>query len=337
MPIQGTRKKFWLIVGSVTLLLILFLVFADPFRLWRLVQTIEWVRMVVGIVVLLPGYLLLAVRMRYLLLNRPTWQKGFNGASIGYMLHSVMFVPAMVAKIVSLSWVTSTSVAQTSSAVLVERLIEQIMRLLATILVIALLSAQRTDPNLSIAGSVILLVVAFGAIFWILRHRENVIHWLADKLGHTRFTNEQQVRSTASSLLDGLEIISSTRRLLYMLFISVVMWACFLAFQYLVLSALVPNFAPLQTLLIASVVLMVMPPSINITPIFYQVVVIAVLTIFNLTDLTLAIVYAIALHLIMMLFWLVAGRLSLDQTGLTLRQLLQEVKDQSTKAKAAKA
>ena len=121
-----------------------------------------------------------------------------------------------------------------------------------------------------------------------------------------------------------------------MLYISIVMWVCFLTFQYLVLSALIPNFALLQTLLIASVVLMVMPPSINITPIFYQVVVIAVLTIFNLTDLSLAIVYAIALHLIMMLFWLVAGRLSLHQTGLTLKQLVQEVKNQSAKAKATK-
>ena len=38
----------------------------------------------------------------------------------------------------------------------------------------------------------------------------------------------------------------------------------------------------------------------------------------------------------MMLFWLIAGRLGLHQTGLTLKQLVQEVKNQSTKAAAGK-
>lgn len=243
----------------------------------------------------------------------------------------------MVAKIVSLSWVTQISAARISSAVLVERLIEQVMRLLAMILVIALLAAQQTNPTIGIGGSLLMLIAAFSAIFWILNHKDTVVDWLANNLGHARFVNEEQVRSTATGMLDGLEIISSGQRLIYVLFISIIMWTCFLAFQYLILTALISNFAPLQTLLIASVVLMMMPPSINLTPIIYHIVVIAVLTVFNLTDVTLAIAYALMLHLLMMGFWLVAGRLGLHQTGHTLKQLVQAVKNYSAKTKTDKA
>jgi len=88
-------------------------------------------------------------------------------------------------------------------------------------------------------------------------------------------------------------------------------------------------------LLIAAVVLTVMPPSINVMLIVYQVVVTVLLVTFRLTDTTTAITYAITLHLIQMICWIVLGSWSVRQTDSSFSQLVQEMRKYAHKKQAA--
>ena len=65
----------------------------------------------------------------------------------------------------TIGMVTPVSMPQAYSALLVERLLEQVMRLSATILVVLLLSSEQTHPTTSIGGTLFLLIALFGAIF----------------------------------------------------------------------------------------------------------------------------------------------------------------------------
>ena len=332
---NSSRKKFGLIVGGGVLLLLLFVFLVEIDVFITLFRTINWTYLLVATAFLLVGYLLLTVRLRYILLNRPGWWETFYANSIGYMLHIGLFAPAMISRTASVGWITSITVAQASSGILIERLMEQVMRVSAGILVAALVARMQTNTNVAVGGGGFLLVVMFGAIFLVMRHPDQVVNSVAPRLGRVRYFSEEQVRTTATSMLQGLEAISSAGRLIVSLLLSYATWSCFLIFQYLVLAALPLDMPADQMLLIAAVVLTVMPPSINVMLIVYQIVVILVLVSFQLTDTTTALTYAITLHLIQMICWIVLGSWSVRQTDLSFSQLIQAVRKYGNKKQAA--
>jgi len=327
---SGDSHRKWIIIGGAILLIVL-LVFVDLNDLVTLFRAINWLELLGAAGVLLIGCLLLTVRLRYLLFNQPGWWETFYANSIGYMLHITLFAPAMIARAVTTGWITSVSLPQASSAILIERLLEQVMRLLAMMLVIVLLTAQQTHPTISISGSLVLLIVVFGAVFWIMHHRKQVIDFTATKLGHFKYFNEEQVRQAASSMLEGLETISSARRLSVSVILSLLAWSSFFVFQYLVLNALPLDLSVSQMLLIAAAVLAVMPPSINVMLIVYQIVVALLLITFQLTGPTVAITYAVILHLIQMICWIILGRWSLTQTNFNFKHLVETIRQHAEK------
>ena len=326
MQDNSTLKKYGLIVGGGLLLLILFIFLVEIDALILLFRTIDWRCLLGATTVLLVGYLLLTVRLRYILFNRTGWWNTFYAVSISYMLHIALFVPAMVGKVMAIGRITSASVPQASSGILIERLLEQVMRVSAGILVAALVANMQTSSNVAVGGGGFLLLIMFGAIFLAMRHPDQVVNSVAPRLGRVQYFNEDQVRTAATSMIQGLEAISSASRLIVSLLLSYATWACFFVFQYLVLAALPLDMPTDKMLLIAAVVLTVMPPSINVMFIVYQVAVTVLLVTFQLTDTTTAITYAITLHLIQMICWIVLGSWSMRQTDSSFSQLVQAVK-----------
>jgi hypothetical protein len=330
------QHKTWILVGGAFLLLLFFLFLVDVGALARLLDRIAWGYIGTATFILLIGYLLLAVRLRYILFNKTGWWKTFYANNVAYMLHIALFVPALAARVVSIGSITSASLAQASSATLIERLLEQTMRMAATILAIILFSSNQMDPGISIGGGLVLLVGIFAAILWIVKHPEKVVNRLASLLTGVRGLSQDQISSTASSVIQSLQAVSSARRLGFSLLLSSGAWACFLVFQFLVLAALPLDLPTHQMWLIAAVVLAVMPPSINVMLIVYQVVVTVLLITLNLTDNTTALAYAITLHLIQMICWLILGLWSKRQTGQNLRQLAHNVKSRVAQEGPAK-
>jgi hypothetical protein len=160
----------------------------------------------------------------------------------------------------------------------------------------------------------------------VTRHPDRVVNSIAARLGRVRFVSEEQVRSTAATMLQGLDAVSSANRLIVSLLLSYATWASFFIFQFLVLVALPLNLPVDQMLLISAVVLTVMPPSINVMLLLYQVVVTVLLATFQLTDTTTALVNAITLHLIQMICWIVLGSWSVRLTDLSFSQLIEMVR-----------
>ncbi|MCB0194363.1 MAG: flippase-like domain-containing protein [Anaerolineae bacterium] len=322
----GSRKKFGLIVGGSLLFLFVILFLIDVDVLLQLFRTTNWLYIAAATLFLLGGYLLLTVRLRYILLNRPGWWETFYANSIGYMLHITVFAPAMIARTASVGWITPISVGRASTGILLERLMEQLMRVSTGILVGALAARMQTASDMPVGGGGFLLLIMFIAIYLVMRYRDQVADSLVSLLRHVPYLKEEQVRSTVTNMLEGLDAINSTSRLVVCLLLSYATWAGFFIFQFLVLVALPLDLPIDQMVLIAAVVLTVMPPSINVILILYQVVVITLLVTFGLTDTTTALVYAIILHLIQMLCWIVLGLWSARQAHVNFSELIQTVR-----------
>jgi hypothetical protein len=74
---NSTPIKIGLILGAGLLLLLLFLFLVEIDLLVLLFGTINWFYLMAATACLLGGYLLLTVRLRYILLNRPGWGETF--------------------------------------------------------------------------------------------------------------------------------------------------------------------------------------------------------------------------------------------------------------------
>ncbi len=117
------------------------------------------------------------------------------------MYHIAMFMSAMVVRVVALGTVTPVSMPQAYSALLVERLLEQVMRLPAVILVVALVSSGQVELAASVGGSLLVLLALFAVIFWTVRHREQMIDSLVARMSHWGYSNEEQIRTTAGNIM----------------------------------------------------------------------------------------------------------------------------------------
>lgn len=325
--------KKWIIGAGIALLLLLASVFVDFTLLAKLIIAANWQKLLAGIAALLLGYLFLTLRLRYILLNQTGWLETFYGNSIGFMLHTVMFLPASVTRIVTIHWITQVPIARISSGLFIERLLfEQIMRVAVTVLAISLFASKETQPSLSAGGGLLILILAFSLIFWLLHHQEKVVEGVVSRLSRFPVVQEVQVRNAATTMLDGLTVVNSIQRLMISLLFSALAWCGFLLFYFLVLDALVSDVPVTQMLLVATVTLMVMPPSINVMLIVYHVAVVFALSIFQLASPTNALAYAIVLHFIQLCCWLIFGSLSLRRTNLSLRQLIVSIKTYSQKS-----
>lgn len=325
-----SRKQVWFIVGGVVLFLIILILLVNPRQLLAHLRNIGWTDIVLSTVFFVIGCLFLTVRLRYILFNKSGWWNTFYANSIGYLVHIAMFIPAMVGRTVTVGWITSVTVPQAYSALVVERLLDMIMRVLVIVVAITVFSTG-TDPVSSVLGNVIVLIIAFGALYWLLKHREKVVNWLVSLLTGFKGISETQVRDTASDLLEGLNAVGSTRRLVVSLLLSCIAWAAFFVFQFLVIDALLVPFSTNYKLLVAAAVLVIMPPSVNVMLIVYQVVLIVSLAALQLTDTTTAMAYSIALYLVMLFCWAILGGWSYFQTDMQFSQLVEQIKQYTGK------
>jgi hypothetical protein len=320
--------KRWLIAGGIILLLILFALFVDVQALLRRLERNEWRFWLGGVALLFAGYAFNLLRWRYLLAGKTNWRPLFQSDSLAYMVKLITPIPIIVSRIVTTGMMTPVPLPQATSGMVVDRLLELLMRVLALIMVLVLAAAEGTRVNATttILQGLGLFAVAVAGLVWLSRHREAVAGKLAGWLGRLPRLNEAQIRATLDNLLQSLAYSGGTRHLVIGFMISVITWSCFLGFQYLVLLGLLPDLFFRQLLLIAGVILMVIPPSTPAMIGVYHSIVIGVLLGLSLLDVNIAVAYAILLHLPQLVFWLVMGAWALSRANLKFSQLVQAIR-----------
>lgn len=330
-PKKKSNNKTWIAGGIVAVLLILFALSVDWEIFAELMTTTNWLLVLVATLFLLIGYALITVRWRYLLANRSGFKETHYADSIGYMVNMVTPVPAMFTRTVTTSWTTPVSGARATSSMIIERLLEMILRVIALLLLIALKTTNVNDGIGSIISTTLYIILAFAALSLVLKYPQQVVDKISRWTGKiVPRLSEEKVRSSLAKLLQGLEEVSSTRQLITGLLIGIVMWGFFLVFQTLVAVAMLPNLPTINAIAMGLAVLTVIPPSTPAMFGLYQAAAIGGLLVFGLGDATTATSYSILLYLPQLLCWLLLGSWAQHRTHLKLRDLwaaVQEYRD----------
>ncbi|GIK58899.1 MAG: flippase-like domain-containing protein [Chloroflexi bacterium] len=165
---QSKNRSSWQMIGLgivVVALVALAVAFVDVAAIYQELRRARPVYMLASSLFLLAGLACFAFRWRFLLQNKPGFWHTFHACNIGHAGN--ILLPGRVgepARIVVIGQEETVSYTEATSSFVVERLFEQMMRLLALATAVTLGSGIKPTPG-AIGGGVLFLAVMFSLIF----------------------------------------------------------------------------------------------------------------------------------------------------------------------------
>ncbi len=305
----------------------LFFWFVDLNQVIVRLRLADWRFLVASMIALVVSYILLAIRWRYLLGNQPGFIPSFHSVNVSNLVNSLTPIPEIALRVLITGQGSGMSVPRATSGMLVERSLEQVMRVLAFLIAIL------TGYVLAINSSSILvnagLIVGFLIMMaLLLRNAERFVSWIKLQLRRFPRLDQPRVESVLNDMQTGLKLAGGPKQLTIGWLMSFAIWGAFFIFAYLVLVGLNINLPVPQLFAISLVTLAVAPPSAPGTPGLYQATIVGALSLIAGLDLALMTTYAIMIHILQVLPLLILGFWGLMGTNLSLRGLLHKQQQQ---------
>ncbi len=320
MSQQSSPSRWLFPVLAILVILVIAIWLIDFDEVITVLRNADARLLAASFVFLLTGNLLGTVRWRYLLANQSTYQQTLKSDGISFSANYLLHIPASVMRVITLGRISDVSSAQAASSMVVDRLLEQILRI--TCLLLALVGFARLLISTSaLIGNIVGILVGIGIVFWLIRNPETVGEYLTRWLARLPRMGQPRSQRLVTNLVKGFVLAGSPRRFGFALLLSGVVWICYFGFQALCLMALGFDLTAREIAVMSLTVLAVAPPSAPAMPGIYHGVVIAALAVLGLLDVSDLTAYAIASHILQIAAWLPVGIWGLLTTDLRLRDL----------------
>jgi uncharacterized protein (TIRG00374 family) len=303
-------KKRLLLALAVTLIIGgIFFWFVDLDQVIEQLRQADWRLLAAAIGALVVGYVLLAVRWRYLLGNRPGFLSAFHATNMSNLVNSLTPIPEVALRVLITGRGVGMSISGATSGMLVERSL--------TGYVIFFKTGSLLVNAALILGFLFLMV-------WLLRRAETLVVWIQVQLTRVPRLDQQRVEKVLTDLLQGLKLAGGPRQLTGSWFMSFGIWIAFFAFAYLVLLGLNIHLPAEQMAAIALLTLAVAPPSAPGMPGLYHATIVGALSLIAGLDPVLMTAYAIMIHVLQVIPLIVLGIWGALGTNLTLQGVYQQ-------------
>ncbi|MFO7539207.1 MAG: lysylphosphatidylglycerol synthase transmembrane domain-containing protein [Chloroflexota bacterium] len=320
------KKQFnWKTVVATAVVAIIFFIFAffiDWGEVWQQLRQADYGYLLLASALLLVGLVGYAVRWRLLMRNLPSLRRTFHASNIGHAGNT--FLPARAgeaARIIVISNSDNVSKTEATTSFIVERLVEQFMRLLALGLAVGL--GLGIEPSAaSVGGGIATLVAAVLLTIWLLNNRQRVMQRGPQLLSRLPGISPARAQSGLINLLNNLDTIAAPRQFLRVLLWSLIPWIFFAGFHYFTLLALGDIFGDTNLWLIALATLAFCPPSAPTNPGVYHAFLIGPLLALGYGREP-ATAYAVMLHIVQSLWTLLLALWGVTQMGLSLGELFR--------------
>jgi uncharacterized protein (TIRG00374 family) len=317
----NNKSRFWIMMGITILIVILFFIWVDWGQVWSILSSSNWQDILLASCCLLAGLVVYAIRWQMLLRGEASILKVFKAACTGHMLNILLPLRAgEPARIWMLSSTAGIPLAQVTSSIVVERLIEQLMRLMAVGGTIAFGVGLQLSPG-TVAGGLAVLGLVFGGLLYLLKNRQRVLARWPIWLARIPKVKEDAARQGLANLLEGLASLSSTKILVMVILWSCGMWIFFWGYQYFTLAALNLHLETHQLLALTLGALALSPPSAPTQPGIYHASISVPLSVLALPAGTLP-AYTLLLHLLQMVWMIGLGAWGLLSSQMHLGDLL---------------
>ena len=320
---NNTRKKWiWITIAIVIVVFILLAVLVDLDDLQKTLKSADLGTLAVGIGFLLLGIILITIRWRFLLPAKPSFSATYHATSISYMLKLLLPIPQAVTRLTTLSLASSVSIYQSAPAMMIERFLEMVMRLVAfTLAIVLILDIQLWIAALAIAAILLFAIPAF--LMWFTRNASTAVPRIISKSARLPDFSKEKLRGAMVDFQNNVSTMRAARGLTTSVVYSLVMWGLFLLFYASGFQALGLERNSRQIFAMAATVLAVLPPSTPAMIGVYQGIVVAILLPFGNFDVSGATAYALLMFGAQLLVWIILGIWGFKRTDLKISEITQ--------------
>jgi uncharacterized protein (TIRG00374 family) len=321
-------------IAIITLIIIIFLVFIDIDEVIQIIKRSDLRYLFTASLAFIGGLILFAVRWQYLLAGKPKFLSTFYASCVGHMLNILFPIRVGdVGRIIMLGKKESIPISEVTSSFFIERLLEQLFRLITLGIAVYVGIGLTISPYSLAFGLALTGTIIFG-LSWLVNHPERALKIFPQLISKIPKVTEKKAYEIVDGLLDGLSSVSSTRRMIQAIGLTLAVWTSFWLFNYLSLLALNIDLDSQQMLILSLGALGLAPPSAPTSPGIFHASVVVPLSVSGVAEEVLT-SYAIIMHASHMVWMLGFGIIGVIWGGLSIRELLSSVsKDPKVPAEA---
>ncbi len=262
---RGTAVILILIFAAIVAA---FFIFVDVDTVIETVRGTDFVYLLLASFFLLVGLGFFALRWRLLMGNKPIFKVTFWASNLALFFN--MIIPARggeLLRIIMIGQKSDVTYTEATTAVAVERLIEQVLRILFFLLAIAVGVGLTLNVE-TLVGTAVIIILFIGATAWAIRHQETSLRVLPRALSKLPKVEEATMRESLAKTFHNLRIIAQPKQLTAVWGYSLLSWGAFTLFYYALLLAIDFPEAGRWPVALASMALS--PPSATSHPGIYQ-------------------------------------------------------------------
>lgn len=314
----------WLKIVGIVIIFIVFLALFDIELIIEQILNADWGYLGAAFGFLLASYLVMTVRLRYMLGNGPTLAFMFHAMNVSSMMNLVMFVPTTAIRIFLIGQNEKVSIPQTTTGITLTVVLDWIIKIVA-ILGAVLLTTQSVSVTGFLIVSGVLILIILGALLLIVAKGDTISEKMAPLLARLPILDEAQSEKIMMELMDGLQVVGSPSRLLISFGWTLLGWLGAFIFYYLSLKAMgiqLPADQMLAAILAASAFVNPFSPYI---PGVYHGMLVGSIYLVTRYDLEALLALSIVMHGVLLVFWFGLGIWGLKSLNLKFSEFRQQI------------
>ena len=324
MENEKKRGNPWLKLIGIVILIAAFLWLFDIELIIEEIKNADWGFLGAAVVVLLLSYLVMAVRLRYMLSNLPELGYTFHATDVSNMMNLITFVPVTLIKIFLLGRNKKVDIPQATSSVTISIAFDWVLKIIALFGVI-LLRLQTTSVGQFLVLGAILILLILGLLLLLEAKSETIVHRGAPLLARLPVLNEEQAHLAIRSFMDGLSSVGSPLHLMITMLWTLLGWVGGCLFYYLGMLAMGIQLPP--NLMLAGVLfaVFVVNPFSPYLPGLYHSLLVASLYLVTRADPGSLVALAVVLHVALLVIWFGLGILGLRVLDLKFSEFRRQI------------
>lgn len=227
----------WLKILGIAIIIIAFFVLFDVELIVEYISNTDWFYLGFAFFLLLLSYLMAAIRLSYMLGNRPEVDYTFHATNAANMMNLITFIPVTLIKIFLMGQHKKVDTPQATSALTIGVIFDMAFKIISLLgVILILMQTISVGQVLVVSGVLILLII--GLFSFLKTKAESIINKGTPLLGRLPVINEDQAHGAITSFMDGLEIVGEPLNLIITTLWSLLIWVGSILFYYLGLLAI---------------------------------------------------------------------------------------------------
>jgi uncharacterized protein (TIRG00374 family) len=322
MDNKNYRRLIWTAIAILVIVIVIFAAVVDIDALVETLKGVDYRWLLFGVAFLLLGIVMISIRWRFFLPDKPSFLLTFHSNSISYMLKLLIPIPLAVLRLTIFTLASSLDIYQSAPMLIIERFLEFVMRIVALSMVFILI--LHIHPWITGAAIISILLLAVPAfIMWFSRNASTAVPRLIERAARSPDLDKKKLRETMVEFQNNVSTMRMTRGLTTGVFYSLGMWGLFLLFYIFGFYSLGLNLDTRKIVAMSAAILAILPPSTPAMIGVYQGIIVAILLAFGLLDVNTATAYGLLITGVQLVVWIVLGVLGFKRTDIKFSKLTQ--------------